>query len=262
MVKESVLKSKKPQFVKLVKGWLKGSAEINGSEAAKKKAAKILASGFGSSVDEAFALGAINNVRLATYGDNLDFFGLNSNYKGVTGKDLYTKMTKVYGKLNLAKNSLSYDSVIDPSFIRSLKMDGKGMSSEVKKTFSIPTKSEKTAKVVASKPVRVVFDSGSFVLEENAKQIIDIMFVDQAKAFPSSRIRIEGNTDKTGSTIANKRISKKRAQSVVDYLVNHHKMDKNRFIVVGNGSDKPLCGESTPKCFSRNRRTDFQILAN
>lgn len=261
MVKESVYKAKQAQLKKLVEGWLKGAAEINASEDAKRKAAKILSNGFGADVDEKFALGAINNVRLTTYGDNLDFFGLNSSYTNVKGKDLFQKMAKVYGKLRLASNVPSYDSVVEIGFIKSLNLKGAtGMQAEKTKSFEKATETEEKAAAVASKPVRVSFPTGSSTLDENAKTIIDLKFVEAAKAFPSSRIRIEGNTDSTGARGVNVALSKKRAQSVVEYLVATHGMDRNRFVVVGNGPDKPLCPEKTEACYSRNRRTDFQIL--
>jgi NitT/TauT family transport system substrate-binding protein len=257
MVKESVYNAKKDQLKKLVEGWLNGSAEINESEPAKAVAAKILASGF-TGVDEAFTKSAINNTRLATLGDNLDFFGINNSYSGVTGKNLYEKMTVVYSKLNLSDNAPSWDKVVDLDFIRSLNVQGG--TSEKKVEFAAPTKAVSTSKAIASKPVRVSFASGKSQLDDNATSIIDFMFVEQVKAFPSSRIRIEGNTDHTGAVEANRRISKERAEAVVNYLVSQHGMDRNRFVVVGNGPDKPLCSEDTPICLAKNRRTDFQIL--
>jgi NitT/TauT family transport system substrate-binding protein len=42
-------------------------------------------------------------------------------------------------------------------------------------------------------------------------------------------------------------------------------MPANRFIIVGNGPDKPIAGcenNDTEDCKSKNRRTDFEIIAN
>lgn len=259
MVKQSVLNKRRSELKALAEGWLKGAAEINESEANKAKAAKILSDGFGPDIDEAFALGAINNVRLTTYGDNLDFFGLNPGYTNVTGSSLYTKMAKVYGRLKLADSPPDYANVIDTGFIKSLDLNGQAVKAEEKVTFKKATATEAKAKAVASKPVRVSFPHGSTTLGENAKMIIDLQFTEAAKAFPNARIRIEGNTDSTGSAAVNTRISRQRAQAVVSYLVSQG-MDPNRFIVVGNGPNKPLCHEKTDICFAKNRRTDFQIL--
>lgn len=258
MVKESVYNQKKDQLTKLVEGWLTGSQEINTSSANKDKAASILATGL--KISEGDALNAINNVRLTTYGDNLDFFELNPSYKNATARSLYTKMSKIYTSLRLAENPLSYDQVVDTDFIRNLNLQGAVAQSEVKKSFTKATKTEAKAVAIASKPVRVSFPTGSATLSENAKTIIEFKFVEAARSFPNARIRIEGNTDATGSRAANIALSKQRAQSVVNYLVHEQGMDANRFIVVGNGPDKPLCRDNSAGCYAKNRRTDFQIL--
>jgi NitT/TauT family transport system substrate-binding protein len=262
MVKESTYNKRKDELTKLVQGWLKGAAEINGSEAIKLQAAKILSEGLGSTtVNDSLA--AINNTRLTTYGDNLEFFGLDNSYTGVTGEALYKKMSVVYGKLNLAKDPPPWEKIAHPDFIQGLGLEKEtGMAPEKKVTFTAPTSKAVQAKAIASKPVKVSFATGVSTLDDNAKSIIDMLFVEQAKAFPTSRIRIEGNTDSTGSAENNRRISKERAQAVVSYLVSQHQMDKNRFVVAGNGPDRPLCTEETPACFAKNRRTDFQILEN
>ena len=166
-------------------------------------------------------------------------------------------MSKVYSKLRLAENVPAYDTVVVLDFIKALNLQGAAEKAEVQKTFVAATAQEAAAPAVASKPVRISFATGSSDLDENAKTIIDLKFVE---AFPTSRIRIEGNTDSTGSKAVNTALSKKRAQAVVDYLVNTHSMDRNRFVVVGNGPDKPLCSENTEVCLAKNRRTDFQIL--
>jgi len=40
-------------------------------------------------------------------------------------------------------------------------------------------------------------------------------------------------------------------------------MDANRFVIVGNGPDKPVAGcesNNTDACKAKNRRTDFQLI--
>jgi NitT/TauT family transport system substrate-binding protein len=260
-VKNSVFERRKDEIRKLFKGWLKGSTEINSNTGAKAEAAKILSANF-TGVSLEAAMKSIDNVRLVTYGDNLDFFGLNPAYKGVTGKEIYVKMSTVYGRLNLAKNPEPWDQLVDLEFVKSLGTITEATSSEKTVAFAAPTTQVVQAKAIASKPVRVSFASGSSVLDENAKGIIDMMFVDQAKAFPTSHFRIEGNTDSTGSAEVNKRISAERAQAVVSYLVTQHGFDRNRFVSKGNGPSNPLCQEDSDPCRAKNRRTDFQILEN
>ncbi len=264
MVKQSVLNARKPELKALVEGWLQGAAEINASVEAKNKAGDIVGAGLG--IPAADAISAIDNVRLATYGDNLKFFGLKSDESYNTGESLYDKMSKVYGMLNLADNVPEYASVIDIAFISSLDISSDdAKKAEEVKTFAAPTKTDQVSKAVSSKPVSVTFEHGQAKFDLGAQSqlnIRDVMkFIDSAKAFPGSRIRIEGNTDSTGSSAVNTRISQERAQSVVQFLVSKG-MEPNRFVVVGNGPNKPLCSDSTPDCMAKNRRTDFQILEN
>lgn len=259
--KKEWIEANKDRLEGLVEGWMKGAAEINNDEVAKRKASKILADGL--QMPEDFCYNAINNVRLCTYGDNANFFNINGEYTGVKGEDLYNQMTKEYGKLGYAgKDVPNWRLVSNPSIIRSLKMTGPGNESEVKPKFTEVTKKEETAPAFSSKPVSISFASGSSTLDENAKRIIDIEFVDIAKAFGSARIRIEGNTDNVGNYNMNKALSLKRAQSVKDYLVTEHDMQANRFVVVGNGPDKPVGDNKTEAGKAQNRRTEFQMLAD
>ena len=258
-VKQETFDRRRDDLLKLVRGWLKGAAEINESSTAKSKAANILHEGCPAYQPE-FCLKAINNVRLTTYGDNLQFFGLDPSYKGTTGKELYEKMTTVYGKLNLAQNPLPYDKVVDLDFIKDLKLDNdKAQAAAKKAVFTAPTVQVQQAAPVASKAVRVSFATNSTALDENAKGIIDMMFVEQAKAFPGQHFKIIGNTDNTGNAAINKRISQARAESVVSYLTTLG-FDRNQFLPVGSGPDNPLCTEDTEPCRAKNRRTDFVLL--
>ncbi len=78
--------------------------------------------------------------------------------------------------------------------------------------------------------------------------------------FAGMKVRIEGNTDNVGSADMNRELSQKRAKSVADYLVKTYNFDPNRFIIVGNGPDKPVATNNTEEGRAANRRTEFQLL--
>ena len=42
--------------------------------------------------------------------------------------------------------------------------------------------------------------------------------------------------------------------------MNTHRMSRNRFVVIGNGPDKPVASNSSEDGKSRNRRTDFELI--
>jgi len=74
------------------------------------------------------------------------------------------------------------------------------------------------------------------------------------------KVRIEGNTDNVGSAAMNRDLSYKRAKSVADFLVKTYNFDPNRFVIVGNGPDKPVADNNSEAGRAANRRTEFQLL--
>ncbi len=103
---------------------------------------------------------------------------------------------------------------------------------------------------------------------------------------PNITIELSAHTDKVGNAEANKILSEKRAQSVVEYLIAHG-IEKERLTPVGYGKEKPVTADKalhqkhkfipinqslneafidslTPEqqeiCNQINRRTEFKVL--
>jgi len=258
--KQDFIDNNNKELTQLFEGWMKGSAAINTTESAKKEAAQILQKGLG--MDYNFCYSAINNVRLATLGDNQAFFGLDGSYRGVTGEDLYRNMGNKYSQLGFVSTVPNWRSVSTKEIVSSVSLSGSENDAEGGVTFEAPTAALITKEAISTKQVTITFPTGAYKLDENSKYIIDLQFLEIAKSFGNARIRIQGNTDNTGSLSTNKRISKQRAQAVADYLASEHGFDPNRFVVVGNGPDKPVADNSTSKGRSKNRRTDFELIEN
>ncbi|MCB0654163.1 MAG: OmpA family protein [Saprospiraceae bacterium] len=258
--KRAYADANRDKLQKLFEGWMIGAAEINSSAKAKDKAAKILADGLG--LPEEDAVGAIDNVRLATFGDNKNFFGLNTSYSGVTGNDLYLQMATKYKALGFTGNAVpTWRQIAYPAFVQNASLSGTIHEAEKSKSFTkLDDADAKDKEAVATKRVSINFRTGEYILDENAKYIIDKEFIDIAKAFGNARIRIEGNTDNVGSAASNKALSKRRAQSVANYLIKEHGMDVNRIIVIGNGPDKPVASNDSEDGRAKNRRTDFELV--
>jgi NitT/TauT family transport system substrate-binding protein len=243
-------------------GWMKGVAELK-NKSNQQKAAKYLAELNGLSPED--ALDMMSTVYWTNHGDNMDFFGLSSNYRGQKGQDLYEKMSNKFVETGDAeKVAPSWRSVINTTAITRAdqNLTGNQYASEIPKEFT-KNSEDRTAPAVSSKPVSINFATGQFKLTENAKTIIDLQFAETAKIFGNSKVRIEGNTDNVGSRPMNIELSKKRANAVAEYLQFEYNMNPNRFVIVGNGPDKPVAGcesNSTADCKAKNRRTDFQLI--
>ena len=71
-------------------------------------------------------------------------------------------------------------------------------------------------------------------------------------------VEVEGNTDSVGSDVYNMRLSQKRAEAVVAYLVGKG-VAASRLKAVGFGESKPVADNDTVKGRARNRRVEFVI---
>lgn len=262
--KKKFVEKNKAQLRDLYEGWMIGASELNQSDANKRKASKILAEGLG--MPEDFCYDAINNVRLTTHGDNLNFFGLNADYDGVTGEDLYNKMKVKYNDLGFStEGAKSWRLLSTKDLVTKTNLSGAAHESEKQKTFTAVTDDLKKKESLSTKKLSISFRTGEYQLDENAKQLIDVQFTPIARAFGNARIRIEGNTDNVGSRSSNVALSEKRANSVANYLKTEHHMPNNRLIVVGNGPDKPVAGcesNQNATCKAKNRRTDFELVVD
>lgn len=262
-VKKSYLEANREKVQHLVEGWLIGNAQVNSDSGARSAAEQILVEGL--NIDKALAGTMIGNARLTTLGDNRNFFGLTPGYNGMTAEKLYVNMTQEYSKVNLApEGTPDYRRVFNKSVISAINLTGSEHLAELGERFTPPTAADVMAPAFTTKKLSITFPSGSATLDDNAKAIISMGFVDIAKGFSNTRIRIEGNTDNTGSDNVNRPLSKRRAQAVAGYLITEHGFDPNRLVVVGNGSTKPVSGvdANTNSGRAKNRRTDFELLGN
>lgn len=262
IAKEAYVNANLPQLVNLYEGWMKGAAEINNSEAAHKEAAKILADGLNQPYE--FCYSAIGNVRLVTHGDNLNFFGLNRSYTGITGEDLFAKMTNEYNKLGYVSKPTNWRKVHTVDVVKRANLSGADQQAEGSKSFTAPTQDmydDHKVEAISTKSASISFSTGSYGLDENAKYIVDREFVEIAKINKNARIRVIGNTDNTGSYNTNVTLSRRRAQSVVDYLVATYGFDRNQFVVVGNGP-RDAVSDGVNGSSEKYRRTDFELIVD
>ncbi len=73
------------------------------------------------------------------------------------------------------------------------------------------------------------------------------------------KIRIEGHTDSRGSRRFNMRLSKRRAKSVMKFLVKAG-VDPNRLEYAGYGPTRPIASNKTRAGRAKNRRVEFTII--
>lgn len=79
------------------------------------------------------------------------------------------------------------------------------------------------------------------------------------KEHPKIKFEIAGHTDDIGSDNYNQKLSQKRADAVVKYLVDKG-IDPTRIRSVGYGETKPIADNTTEEGRQKNRRVEFIIL--
>lgn len=107
--------------------------------------------------------------------------------------------------------------------------------------------------------VHFAFDK--FNLTSKAKEVLDKFGAElpNAKHFI---IVVDGNTDSVGSADYNYVLSKRRADSVVQYLVAKYRISAHQVHIIGLGKDKPLAPNSSTADRAKNRRVDVRLMTN
>jgi outer membrane protein OmpA-like peptidoglycan-associated protein len=110
--------------------------------------------------------------------------------------------------------------------------------------------------------VAVTFRVNSAVLSPEAKQQLDD-FATKAESAKAYMIEVAGHTDSTGSETKNFRLSRERADAVVQYLAVYHKIPLRRFVTpMGYGKTDAVADNSTANGRAQNRRVEVKMLLN
>lgn len=114
--------------------------------------------------------------------------------------------------------------------------------------------------------IKITFDSGILFAinkadlqaqaQANLAELAKIL-----EKYPDTNILIEGHTDSTGSEDHNLELSKRRAQSVANYLVGSQ-VSAARMSMQGWGEDHPVATNDTDAGRQANRRVELAIWAN
>ena len=79
--------------------------------------------------------------------------------------------------------------------------------------------------------------------------------------WPQLKIEIGGHADARGSDAYNMDLTQKRAQSVLDYLIQGFPQIKaDQYTAMGYGERKPVASNKTVEGMAKNRRVEFKVL--
>lgn len=106
-------------------------------------------------------------------------------------------------------------------------------------------------------PESVTFATNSSTLNGNAIDALNKAAETLVK-YHDTTLTVAGHTDNTGSDAINEPLSRRRAQSVADYL-HQRGVAASRLSTVGYGSRQPVAGNDTFESRAKNRRVEILI---
>ncbi len=101
----------------------------------------------------------------------------------------------------------------------------------------------------------ILFELNKAYLKKESLDIIDRL-VKIMKSNSQLKVEVQGYTDSTGSAAHNQKLSERRADAVVAYMIKSG-ISPERVKAVGFGEKKPVADNKTPSGRRKNRRTEF-----
>ncbi|PKN69784.1 MAG: hypothetical protein CVU54_09080 [Deltaproteobacteria bacterium HGW-Deltaproteobacteria-12] len=102
----------------------------------------------------------------------------------------------------------------------------------------------------------IEFDTDSIIIEENFQKEMQAA-ADYLLQFREETLNVVGHTDNVGSEEYNLALSRRRAQSVSNYLAERFAIDPRRLKVQGESSRNPAADNNTPEGRRKNRNVQI-----
>jgi OOP family OmpA-OmpF porin len=134
--------------------------------------------------------------------------------------------------------------------------DGDGIADDLDKCPNTPKGATVNSQGCWAYQGEVLFDFDKAELKSGAFPILD-EGVTVLENNPGLNIEIQGYTDSTGAEDYNLKLSQKRADSVMAFLVNRG-IDPGRLSAKGYGSANPVAANDTAEGRAKNRRVEFR----
>jgi outer membrane protein OmpA-like peptidoglycan-associated protein/ABC-type taurine transport system substrate-binding protein len=241
-----------PETVRdFVHGWFQGidmmKSDPASSYAVVGKALKL---------DNETVSGMLSGLKLTPYADNAQFYGL----AGGRGhfETLFDTAFVIWRKKGLVTRAVSAKDWADTRFLSALAPAYPGQKVEEAKIAARAPSSQDRA--IINKEVQIHFTPGSDEIMPGSYFVLDALG-DTMTSFGGTYLRVEGNTDSTGSATANLTLSERRALAVKNYILKSFpNIQAARFQTIGRGSANPVASNESEAGRQLNRRTDIKVV--
>jgi NitT/TauT family transport system substrate-binding protein len=252
LIARQTLIDQNPDTVRdFVHGWLEGIQSIRQDPTASYDlVAKAL------KLDADTVSGMLSGLKLTTYADNAQFYGLaggKAHYQ-----TLFDTAFVIWRKKGLVTRTVESKDWADTRFLQALAGDYPGERvDEPKLAAKAPSASDRA---IINKQIQIHFTPGSDEIMPGSYLLLDSLG-ETMTSFGNTYLRVEGNTDATGSAATNATLSERRAQAVTRYITeNFPAIPRSRFQAAGHGAANPIASNATEGGRQLNRRTDIKVI--
>ncbi|HZF07863.1 MAG TPA: phosphate ABC transporter substrate-binding/OmpA family protein [Thermoanaerobaculia bacterium] len=252
LVARQDLIDKAPDTVRdFVHGWLEGIDQIKndpqGSYALVGKALKL---------DADTVSGMLSGLKLTPYADNAQFYGLSGGKAHF--ETLFDTAFIIWRKKGLVTRPVEARDWVDTRFLQALAAAYPGQKvEEPKLAAKAPSQ---TDRAIINKQIQIHFTPASDEIMAGSYIVLDALG-ETMTSFGNTYLRVEGNTDATGTQRANLTLSERRAAAVKDYILkNFPNIEASRFQTIGHGAANPVADNATETGRQLNRRTDIKVV--
>jgi NitT/TauT family transport system substrate-binding protein len=234
-----------------VRGWFDGIEMIKrdpaGSYAIVGKALKL---------DTDTVSGMLSGLKLTPFADNAQFYGLTGGRAHY--ETLFDTAFVIWRKKGLVTRPVDAKDWADTRFISAVASYYPGTAVEEPKVAAKAPSSRDRA--IINKQIDIHFTPGSDEIMSGSYLVLDALG-ETMTSFGSTYLRVEGNTDSTGSATANMTLSERRALAVKNYILKSFpNIQAARFQTIGRGSTNPVASNSTETGRQLNRRTEIKVV--
>ncbi|HEY2325252.1 MAG TPA: phosphate ABC transporter substrate-binding/OmpA family protein [Thermoanaerobaculia bacterium] len=243
---------KAPETVRdFVHGWLEGIEMMKGDPAG---AYAIV--GKALKLDTDTVSGMLSGLKLTPYADNAQFYGLSGGKAHY--ETLFDTAFVIWRKKGLVTRSVEAKDWADTRFLQALASDY--ATQKVEEPKMAAKEPGKNDRAIINKQIEIHFTPGSDEIMPGSFFVLDSLG-DTMTSFGNTYLRVEGNTDATGSPTKNMTLSERRALAVKNYVVKTFpNIDANRFQTIGRGSANPVADNATEAGRQLNRRTEIKVV--
>ena len=108
-----------------------------------------------------------------------------------------------------------------------------------------------------AQPVMIFFDSGKSEIRRDWAETLDAA-IPSLRSQSGALVAIDGHSDRSGTSSANRQSSLRRAKAVRDYLVARG-VPSDAIVVRGFGEERPLVATADGVREPQNRRVDVRV---